>query len=264
MTQLILPTLPDNLTSLYTYQSEIQTKSLLHLNGEERYKGSLIFLEKVLNAIFEITKTYKNKDENELTIQYIGIRLFNDITAALKLLLSGYYQIAFSVQRDIIEVCFLLDYFHSNRTEIAVWRNADEHLLKTKFKAVAIREALDERDGLKEKKRYKIYQMFCNYATHISYKGNKIVCPRGLGEIGSFFDEKYMEACYNELLKWSVLGSFYYYQMFELPQNFIKLKADYIISVQEWWSKTYGSALMGTEIQNIEEIKFLLNQLKVV
>lgn len=264
MTQLILPTLPEKLTSLYEYQNEIQTKSLLYLNGEERYKGSLTFLEQVLNVIFEITTTYENKDEDELAVQYIGIRLFNDITAALKLLLSGYYQIAFSIQRDIIEVCFLLDYFHSNRAEITVWRNADEHLLKTKFKPAAIREALDKRDGLKERKRDKVYQIFCNYATHISYKGNKIVSPKGMGKIGSFFDEKYLKACYNELLKWSVLGSFYYYQMFELPREFIKLKADYIISVQEWWSKTYGSALKDTEIKNIEEIRFLLNQLKVI
>lgn len=264
MTQLILPTFPEKLTSLYEYQNEIQIKSLLHLNGEEKYKDSLVFLEKVLNAIFEITETYKNKNDDELTTQYIGIRLFNDITAALKLLLSGYYQISFSIQRDILEVCFLLDYFHSNRADIAEWKNADNKLLKTKFKAVAIRETLDNRDGLTEKKRYKIYQMFCNYATHISYKGNKIVCPKGLGEIGSFFDEKYLEACYNELLKWSVLGSFYYYQMFDLPQDFIKLKADYIISVQAWWAKTYGAGLGDKEIKNIEDIKFLLNQLKVI
>ncbi|GAI98277.1 unnamed protein product, partial [marine sediment metagenome] len=36
--------------------------------------------------------TYRHKDNDELALLGIGIRLFNDITTSFKLTLTGYYQ----------------------------------------------------------------------------------------------------------------------------------------------------------------------------
>ena len=49
--------------------------------------------------------------DDELTIQHLGIRLFNSAAGAVQSLMSGYYQNSVMFQRDLVEVTFLLDYF---------------------------------------------------------------------------------------------------------------------------------------------------------
>jgi hypothetical protein len=63
-----------------------------------------------MNAIYAFTHDHAHGSENELTLQYLGIRLFNAAGASLKLALSGYYQKAFDQVRDVIETYFLVDY----------------------------------------------------------------------------------------------------------------------------------------------------------
>jgi hypothetical protein len=63
-----------------------------------------------MNAIYAFTHDHVHGSENELTLQYLGIRLFNAAGASVKLALSGYYQKAFDQVRDVIETYFLVDY----------------------------------------------------------------------------------------------------------------------------------------------------------
>ena len=121
-TEIITPYLTDNLESLNEYERELHTKSVLEMNSEPQLKDQLIIIQESLNLIFDLTKSYKNQNDNELTIQYIGIRLFNSIVVSLKLLLSGYYQTSVIIQRDILETGFLLDYFLSNQDKIEEWK----------------------------------------------------------------------------------------------------------------------------------------------
>jgi len=53
-----------------------------------------------MNAIWAFTHDHLHGSENELTLQYLGIRLFNAAGASIKLALSGYYQKAFGTRRD--------------------------------------------------------------------------------------------------------------------------------------------------------------------
>jgi hypothetical protein len=50
------------------------------------------------------------------------------------------------LQRDLLEVSFLLDYFRSNRDRIAEWRGCTESARNKYFSAFKIRTALDDRD----------------------------------------------------------------------------------------------------------------------
>jgi hypothetical protein len=51
-------------------------------------------------------RDYKSESKDELTMQLLGIRLFNAAGASIKLALSGYYQKAFGQVRDILETAF--------------------------------------------------------------------------------------------------------------------------------------------------------------
>ena len=62
-----------------------------------------------MNALLAFTREHVNKSDDELTIQFLGIRVLNSAAVSIKLALSGYYQAAFVHVRDILETSFLLD-----------------------------------------------------------------------------------------------------------------------------------------------------------
>jgi hypothetical protein len=148
-----------------------------------------------------ISLTRENDDE--LTLQLLGIRLFNAAAASIKLALSGYYQKAFDQVRDVIETGFLIDYLISHPSEIAGWRSADKKVRMNRFSPAAIRRALDTRDGYTGERRKAIYDLISEAASHASYKGFALVAntTTNLGEIGPFFDEKKLAAWLQELAK---------------------------------------------------------------
>jgi hypothetical protein len=70
--------------------------------------------------------TITRANDDELTLQLLGIRLFNAAGAALKLALSGYYQKGFDARRDILETGFLVDYLTTFPEKIAEWKAANK------------------------------------------------------------------------------------------------------------------------------------------
>jgi hypothetical protein len=106
-------------------------------------------------------------------------RLFNSGASSMKLLMGGYYQSTVMVLRDIFETTFLLDYFHGNRDQIAVWRNCDEKKRNREFGVMKIRIAPDDRDGFTERKREVAYNLLCQLGTHPTYTGFQMLQARG-------------------------------------------------------------------------------------
>lgn len=263
--EIITPYLTDNLESLNKYEGELHTKSVLEINSEPQLKDQLIIIQESLNLIFDLTKSYKSQNDNELTIQYIGIRLFNSIVVSLKLLLSGYYQASATIQRDILETGFLLDYFLSNQEKIEEWKKSTNKGRNQKFKPVIIREALDKRDGFKEKKRMRAYQLLCEIAAHPTYPGFQMVSPKGLGELGPFFDKKYLKATIEELsLRVPLFVIIYLSHFKKLPTDFLKARTDYLLHLKSWAQKYLGSDMSNIDVEKIsEEVDDLLNLLKI-
>lgn len=109
-TEIITPWLPENLDSLHKHEEELRTKSILEINADQNLKDQLIIVQESINMIYDFTKSFETKKAMELTIQYLGARLFNSIVTAIKLMLSGYYQSSVMFQRDVLEIGFLLDY----------------------------------------------------------------------------------------------------------------------------------------------------------
>ena len=264
-TEIITPYLTDNLESLHKYEEALHTKSTLEINSEPHLKDQLIIVQESLNLIFDLTKSYKKQNDDELTIQFLGIRLFNSIVVSIKLLLSGYYQASAAIQRDILETGFLLDYFLSYPIKIEEWKNSSNEQRKKKFKPVDIRIALDKRDEFKEQKRMKAYQLLCELAAHPTAEGFKMVSPTGLGEVGPFFDKKYLEATIEELsVKVPLFAIIYLSHFKNLPEEFLKPRTDYLHHLKKWAQKYLGSDMLNVNIEEIsKEVDDLANFLKI-
>lgn len=252
--KLILPRLPDNLESLFKQEEDIRVKSILHINSENDLKDHLAIVYDSLNMIFDLTVPYEPILEDELTIQFLGIRLFNSVTCSLKLFLSGYYQNSVALQRDILETGFLLDYFSSNPSMISEWKSSNSKERYSKFKPTLVRDALDTRDGFKTKKREEIYSMMCEYATHPSFPGIKLVSPVGGARIGAFFDATFLKSVLEELTLRVPLSALVYMDHFkDLPQNYLKPKIEFLDKLKNWSVKYCKVDLSKVDTQTLKE-----------
>jgi len=258
-TKLILPILAEKLESLYKWEEENRTKSILEINAEPQLKDHLGIFYDSLNLIFDLTINFGNPNDDELTIQYIGIRLFNDAVASFKLMLAGYYQISFNIQRDILETGFLLDYFTSYPEKIQHWKQCSNSQRQKFYTPAKVREALDRRDGFTQKKREKIYKNMCEYASHVSYPGIKLVASNGFAKIGPFFDKKYLKSCIQELAMRIPQFTLIYLGLFKnLPPKFLKTKVDFIASLKAWSQKYFNIKIENIDTNELKKLVDLI------
>lgn len=190
----------DNLHSLHRHEEELRSKSLASIKTSADLADHLKLVSETMNAIYAYSHDHPHQSDDELTIQLLGLRLFNAAGASIKLALSGYYQKAFDQVRDILETHFLLDYLTTYREKIPKWKAADKKTRIAKFGPGFIRTALDNRDGYTSGQRKRIYDLISEHASHASYPGFGLVMnDKNLGEVGPFFDEKKLAVWLQEL-----------------------------------------------------------------
>ena len=146
-------------------------------------------------------RQFSTQDEDLKVIQVLGMRTFNAFAASMKLVLSGYGQVAGLIVRDIWETAFLMDIFRTDRASIQRWRIADEPERKNHFSPVSVRKALDARDGFEDKHRAEIYRMLSELAAHPSMKSAFLMRRRKDGDayIGPFIETAPLAAVLYEI-----------------------------------------------------------------
>jgi hypothetical protein len=197
-----------------------------------------------MHAIYAFSHDHAHGSENELTLQYLGIRLFNAAGASVKLAMSGYYQKAFDQVRDVIETYFLVDYLSTYPEKIDEWKRADKKKRISHFGAGVIRNALDKRDGYTSGERKRIYDVISELASHASYQGISLTTtgPDNMAQVGPFFDDKKLASWLGEMAMRLSLAA-----MVLLPNpsgrdmNFLMAQRHYLKVVNTWWSKYRGA-----------------------
>jgi len=262
--KIITPWLPENLESLHKYEEELRPKSVLEINADKNLKDQFVIIQESLNMVFDVTKSYKTDDKIELTIQYIGARFFNSIVTAIKLMLSGYYQSSVIIQRDIVELGFLLDYFLSDKSKIKKWKDSSTKERMAQFSPASVRKALDDRDGFQGKKRQEIYKLMSEVATHPTYTGFKLLAPEGKVHLGPFFDAKYLKHLIHELALRVPNFTVIYISHFEnLPPTFLKVRVEYLAKIKEWAQRYLKSDLSHLDIKGLQkQVEFVLDSVK--
>jgi hypothetical protein len=232
----------DNLVTLHAEEERLRAMSLRHIEANAELRDHLQIIREAMNIIWGLTHDHQHKSDDQLTIQFLGIRLFNAASSSVKLALSGYYQNAFQVLRDLLETYFLLDYLRSNPAQIPIWKAADKKQLIARFGPSAIRAALDKRDGYKGGKRKEHYDLLSSLATHASNRGFRLTTRSALGEIGPFFDDSILLAWTQEMAKILVPVALVYGRHFEgLALELLLVKAKYLQDAEAWRMRHYAS-----------------------
>lgn len=196
---------PNNLDSLHKQEQNLRQKALTIIRGNPKLSLHLDVIEHAM-SLTNVVVGYPTEDENFKVIKMLSIRLFNAFGASLALMLSGYHQNGGLVMRDTLETLFLLDLFRTDHNAIERWRFADEKQQREEFSPVAVRIALDNRDGFEKKKRAESYKMFSKLAAHPNMHSQHMLKPKKGGDIaiGPFMEATTLDADLSELGKLGV------------------------------------------------------------
>src|SRR5262245_46605790 len=121
-------------------------------------------------------QSYEDNEQALITMR-LAVRVFNTAGACLKLARSGYFQPAFTMVRDILEIEFLCDLFRRDRGAFQQWITMDEGSRKREFRPVRVRETLDKLDGFTKRRRAEAYEMLSKHAAHVAPDGFNLISP---------------------------------------------------------------------------------------
>jgi hypothetical protein len=229
----------DNIEKLHAHEEQLRVESLALIAKRDDLTDHWKLVQEAMNVIYAFAHDHAHGSDDELTMQFLGIRLFNGAAASIKLALSGYYQKSFMHLRDILETYFLVDYLRSNPAQIVVWKNADNRTLKRDFSPMRIREVLDKRDGYTSQQRKKIYDLISQYASHVTYRGFQMTAQGGLGQIGPFIDEAKLQAWLEEMAKRFGHAAICLLSDFEGQDHRLDLTRKHYLEVMNAWGRNY-------------------------
>jgi hypothetical protein len=229
----------DNLTSLHKHEEGLRARSLSAIEADAALSDHWNLVAEAMNAIYAFSHDHAHGSENELVLQYLGIRLFNAAGASIKLALSGYYQKAFNQMRDVIETYFLVDYLSTHPKKIDEWKRADKKKRISHFGPGIIRNALDKRDGYTSSKRKEIYDLISELASHASYSGITLTTgPANMAQVGPFFDEKKLATWLQEMaMRLSHAAVVLVSNSEGIDTKLLMTRKHYLEVANKWWLK---------------------------
>ena len=232
---------PENLKSLHLEEERIRDGSLAAIAQDPAMRDHLEMIFDAMDLV-DVLRKEPHRSDDHLTVMYVGLRLFNDACAMLKLGLSGYYQAAWAAGRDILEVFDLIDFFLTSPEQISVWRTADSRERYKRFKPSVIRKKLNDRDGLKDNKRGAVYAAFSEHASHPTFAGVDMLRPgrNGAARSGPFVDARLLAGVIGDLARYLTDAVLVFAKHFKEPSNDGRVaKQFYYDKLGTWRSKYF-------------------------
>lgn len=117
---------PDAFRGLAEGQEFLRQKSVEAIESSEVLGCHAAVIKASMDVVHHFIMQRVSNDQDVLTVQHLGIRLFNGIAVALNSALTGYYQASAGQQRDLLETSFLLDLFGRDQALVSAWRTLDK------------------------------------------------------------------------------------------------------------------------------------------
>jgi hypothetical protein len=248
--------IPENFILLHQGEEHIRQQNLSFIEADQAMILHFDVLERSMNLIEYFSRAWETQDEDDITLQLLGVRLFNSSAASINLLLSGYYQASASLGRDVLETSFLVDLLANDRQAVARWRNASEEERKKQFGPIHVRMALDARDGHTAKARAAHYALLSKLASHPTPEGFRLLRPGSgqLAKIGPFFNAETLGAVLSELAKVVIPATGHFRRHFD-PRSHVltdfEVLFHFIEGAARWFERFFGRPVNKNEIEDV-------------
>ncbi|MBA4033537.1 MAG: hypothetical protein C0480_02880 [Bradyrhizobium sp.] len=192
--------IPRNLASLHGIEEQLRQDAHIMIAADDRLQLHLAVTEAAME-LADTLRQFNSSDEDLKVAVLLGMRTFNAFAASIKLALSGYHQNSALILRDVLETVFLLHLFAGEPSLIERWRFADKKARMKDFSPLKVREALDAREGSTSKRRFEMYELFSELASHPNMKSSWMMRRQKDGDavIGPFMEAASLEAIIYEM-----------------------------------------------------------------
>jgi hypothetical protein len=189
-----------------------------------------------LDLMRAVLRHYKYEQGSDtLVVLRLLVRLLNSTNASLKLARAGYFQPAFTLVRDVLELEFLVDLFTRDRKYLTQWISLHDRDRDRKFKQVNIRTILDNLDGNTQKRRAKAYKILSKYAAHASPHAFHLISPDNFTKVGPFPSGDVISAFLHELAKHVQFASLNFYALLSpLPEEVEPEQINFASCLMHW------------------------------
>jgi hypothetical protein len=255
--------IPENLNRLHGGEEALRAETLRRISETPNLVMHLGMVERTMDLIYHLLDGADPNDCDGIAVRMLGIRVFNGLAVTLKLLLSGYYQASALQLRDVLETVFLLDFFQSDRSLIAQWRNLPDKERRRKFAPAAVRKSLDKRDQFTSGKRDAAYDLFCRLAAHPNPDGATMLIPvKGSTDMhcGPFLEFEGMKAVLQESVVCAVQAGICLRRLLK-SRTLDQLRAavEFFETYNEWFQRIYNVA---PDVENVAASRRMLNELE--
>jgi hypothetical protein len=246
---------PENFHSLHKAEETIRAQGIEAIEASETFRMHAEIIEHTMSTLWYFIREHQSSSDDVRTIQLFGVRLFNAAASAWKLHLSGYYQTSLLQQRDMLESIFLLDYFRTDQSLIAEWRNSTDKIRREKFGPAVVRKALDKRDGFTTGKRGDAYKMFCELGSHPTYLGFHMLTHEPGSDIhtGPFFDPKSFKSGLEELARLLANGCAIFINLFPQKSSDFAARLHFFETQGQWAARFLGKPFDRARIDELRE-----------
>ncbi|MFJ5486615.1 hypothetical protein ACIKTA_02780 [Hansschlegelia beijingensis] len=236
-------TFPERLASLHEAQLSLRDKAIDATLADADIGRHFTIVQGAMD-VFEYFARQCTSDIDLETIQLLGIRLFNDLGAAVGLIMTGYCQASTMQIRDALETTFLIDLFQSDRQRIAAWRALDDATRRKEYSAVKVRTILDDRDGFTERKRAQHYALLSGAGCHANPQAFNLLNPLGQGVVlGPFFEPGIFKGTIEELTKVAVLAAQKFVVFFNAmaDRDSLRMRAEFHELARSWFEEYFDA-----------------------
>lgn len=195
-----------------------------------------------MDHLHVLTQVESTPGSERHTFQLLAIRLFNVGGSTLATGLAGYYQAAFQLLRDALELVNLLDLFRIDSGAVGRWVAVADKKSGKEFEPFHVRTALEKHPDFVGQRRDHLYATYSNVALHPSYKGFQLIAPENSPKLGPFFDAKLLTALLEDLAAHLSHATLAVSMLIEgdLPMEVLSAKAEFLRTLGEYRSKYIG------------------------
>lgn len=189
---------PENLHRLWRAEDALMSWAEEILLGEQYLQDHIVMIEAYMDCV-EFMRISGKKGDRHTALGGLFLRTFDAMSHCIRGALSGNYSGSAMYARDLLETQFLIAYLMEETGRPEAWLRAKPDTVRRDYPPRKIREALDERDGFKERKRKKNYDALSALGIHptpaalaMKRDGTKSI------NSGPFKQAQLLEACIQE------------------------------------------------------------------